>query len=214
MTRLVERSLGFVGLVGVVGACEQPLPEVSRVDCGQDYVAVEDLLVDLDSDEDGVLTAADLAPGESAAIVRWTGRAGPNGLAAATSRGAVVRASTSFDWDPVWGADIPMECAPVAQAGIAFYAPDRSTDALSVGPAEILTTSFAVIVDEMTEDEASVVVDGTVQLTDVSASTVSGHLQGTVSAGLFRRLGEVPWDQTYTVEAFAFRELEGTLDLR
>ncbi|MEM6929839.1 MAG: hypothetical protein AAF602_23065 [Myxococcota bacterium] len=200
----------FVGGL-LVGCAEPPLPGVPAIDCSPADVTLAEAIAAVDQDADGVLTAEDLMPGEVAAVVRWSGSEGPSGRAVQVGPGEQVWPSPSIDWDPVWTAPVPMRCSPDTSAQVGFFAPDRGTDALSVGTAEVRDTTLSVIAYEMSEDEGTVEVDGTIALTAVSVERFSGHLDGTVSARLFRNLGAVPWDQTYTIEALAFRELRGTV---
>ncbi|MEO0603536.1 MAG: hypothetical protein AAF211_19005 [Myxococcota bacterium] len=198
---------------GLCGAACQGSGGVT-VDCDPAPQSRVEALATVDRDGDGQLTAADLASGEAAAVVHWTGREGPGGRAVAVARDGRVGPGRRTDWDPVWWVPVPAACDPEVYVGVAFFAPDRSTDALSVGTADVVSTEFGTLLYEMRENEASVVVEATMALTSVSADRISGHLDGTVSAGLLFLVGEAPWDQTYTVEALAFRDIEATVDAR
>jgi hypothetical protein len=100
----------MTALVLLLVACGGPAPfPVGPIDCGQAAGSLAAALADVDTDGDGVLTAADLAPGEAAAVVSWTGADGPTGVVAQVAP-AALSVCTGCDWDPIWSVPVPADC--------------------------------------------------------------------------------------------------------
>jgi len=198
-------SSGILGLVG----CEEPPPlrqYETAVHCG-DHPAqtLADRVQALDRDDDGVLTAADLAPGEAVALVSMSGayvdndsQKAPDGVIAYSDRHATLARDADRTELEMSLACYPTAIATLAFAGLGderalvgfhFEAPDR---------------------DVATRDD-DVDVQGAVAL---DPDVRSGHLVDGEASGML--YGDLPWTSRLReetgvrvhIEDFAFRGLE------
>lgn len=177
------------------------------VDCGPSArLDVEAAIAEVDTDGDGVLTDQDLASGQVALVLEWTGE-GRNGVSVHVSE-LIEIYQFYADWDPSWTARIEVnDCSPDVRVYPKFYPSDRTLSRLPEGELVFDSIGFDVPQFELAEDETSIDTEGSMIITDAGVSTLSGYLDGYGRIDLLSRLGETRTGQTLHVHAFAFRDV-------
>lgn len=210
-------ALWIAAAAPLVSGCVRPLrPYEAFVECRPDDAAplesLDEAIAVVDADGDGVLTANDLRPGEAIAILSVRGVHFASGLL--SQSGFSIHAARQSYLVPVpivdreaWVMELRANCLPELILNVGFGSENPPADRVreqayghvSVFP-DIPTLEILGFGDQIRE--------GTMTISHVGPTRVSGHMSGFVGTALVAAIPEMrPTGQQIIINALAFRDI-------
>jgi len=193
------------------GSGSESRPFDTSIQCGLPSTpaqSLEEALLRVDRDGDGLMTDADLRAGEAMALVRVDGTHGLSGEV--SSFGVTIHSDLFPEAPDVPGAQsglcMNLHCFPEASI-CAWY--DTSGSGLEKGPYPFLGMAVGVFSHELQSERETA--EGVFRVTNIGSSTISGYLEGGATSPLYTRIpDEEPTGQTVIIEGLAFRDIRRT----